>query len=38
MHGVARLMARLGFAERDDLAQWGRTRAAAGDLPGLSAA
>ena len=28
-------MARLGFAERDDLAQWGRTRAAAGDLPRL---
>jgi hypothetical protein len=28
-------MARLGFAERDDLAQWGRTRAAAGDLARL---
>jgi hypothetical protein len=28
-------MARLGFAERHDLADWGRTRAAAGDLPRL---
>lgn len=28
-------MARIGLAERSDLAQWGTTRAAAGDLPRL---